>query len=268
MKLKSTYQKILSDTITPVSIYLKIRDHFPGSLLLESSDYHTNNNSFSYICMNPIASFKLENELITIEKQDQKDQQIKLTDQEDLNRELKKFRDSFEIEKYDFKFTTNALFGYTAYDAIRYFENVDIKKRKDNIQIRDLYYAVYQNIIVINHFNNEAYIFNHSADDINLISEINHIISSQTHSTFHFDYDENITSNFTDDEFKLNVSEVKKHCKRGDVFQMVLSRRFEQKFKGDEFNVYRALRSINPSPYLFYFDYTDFKIFGSSPKHN
>ncbi|MGO3238762.1 MAG: anthranilate synthase component I family protein [Psychroflexus halocasei] len=266
MKLKSTYQKILSDTITPVSIYLKIRDHFPGSLLLESSDYHTNNNSFSYICMNPIASFKLENELITIEKQDQKDQQIKLTDQEDLNRELKKFRDSFEIEKYDFKFTTNALFGYTAYDAIRYFENVDIKKRKDNIQIPDLYYAVYQNIIVINHFNNEAYIFNHSADDINLISEINHIISSQTHSTFHFDYDENITSNFTDDEFKLNVSEVKKHCKRGDVFQMVLSRRFEQKFKGDEFNVYRALRSINPSPYLFYFDYTDFKIFGSSPE--
>lgn len=130
MKLKSTYQKILSDTITPVSIYLKIRDHFPGSLLLESSDYHTNNNSFSYICMNPIASFKLENELITIEKQDQKDQQIKLTDQEDLNRELKKFRDSFEIEKYDFKFTTNALFGYTAYDAIRYFENVDIKKEK------------------------------------------------------------------------------------------------------------------------------------------
>lgn len=266
MKLKSTYQKILSDTITPVSIYLKIRDQYPGSLLLESSDYHTNNNSFSYICMNPIASFKLENELITIEKQDQKDQQIKLTDQEDLNRELKKFRDSFEIEKYDFKFTTNALFGYTAYDAIRYFENVDIKKRKDNIQIPDLYYAVYQNIIVINHFNNEAYIFNHSADDINLISEINHIISSQTHSTFHFDYDENITSNFTDDEFKLNVSEVKKHCKRGDVFQMVLSRRFEQKFKGDEFNVYRALRSINPSPYLFYFDYTDFKIFGSSPE--
>ncbi|SDZ87352.1 anthranilate synthase component I family protein [Psychroflexus halocasei] len=266
MKLKSTYHKILSDTITPVSIYLKIRDQYPGSLLLESSDYHTNNNSFSYICMNPIASFKLENELITIEKQDQKDQQIKLTDQEDLNRELKKFRDSFEIEKFDFKFTTNALFGYTAYDAIRYFENVDIKKRKDNIQIPDLYYAVYQNIIVINHFNNEAYIFNHSADDINLIPEINHIISSQTHSIFHFDYDENITSNFTDDEFKLNVSEAKKHCQRGDIFQMVLSRRFEQKFKGDEFNVYRTLRSINPSPYLFYFDYTDFKIFGSSPE--
>ncbi|MGO2101426.1 MAG: anthranilate synthase component I family protein [Psychroflexus halocasei] len=266
MKLKSTYQKIISDTITPVSIYLKIRDHFPGSLLLESSDYHTNNNSFSYICMNPIASFKLENELITIEKQDQKDQQIKLTDQEDLNRELKKFRDSFETEKFDFKFTTNALFGYTAYDAVRYYENVDIKKRKDNIQIPDLYYAVYQNIIVINHYNNEAYIFNHSQDDSDKTSEINHLILNQTYSTYSFDYDENTRSNFSDDEYKQIVKEAKSHCQRGDVFQMVLSRRFSQEFTGDEFNVYRALRSINPSPYLFYFDYTDFKIFGSSPE--
>ena len=57
-----------------------------------------------------------------------------------------------------------------------------------------------------------------------------------------------------------------KHCKRGDVFQVVLSREFQRKFKGDEFNVYRALRAVNPSPYLFYFDYGDFKLFGSSPE--
>lgn len=266
MKLKSTYQKILSDTITPVSIYLKIRDHFPNSILLESSDYHTNNNSFSYICMNPIASFKLENELITIEKQDQKDQQIQLTDKEDLNLELKKFRDSFKTEKFDFKFTTNALFGYTAYDTIRYFENVDIKKRKDNIQIPDVYYTVYQNIIVINHYNNEAYIFNHSVNGSNYISEINHLILNQTYSTYSFDFDENVNSNLTDEEYKDIVRAAKQHCQRGDVFQMVLSRQFNQRFKGDDFNVYRALRSINPSPYLFYFDYTDFKIFGSSPE--
>lgn len=266
MKLKSTYQKIISDTITPVSIYLKIRDHFPNSILLESSDYHTNNNSFSYICMNPIASFKLENDLITVEKKGQKDEVIQLKHKENLNLELKKFRDSFETEKFDFKFTTNALFGYTAYDAVRYYENVDIKKRKDNIQIPDLYYAVYQNIIVINHYNNEAYIFNHSQDDSDKTSEINHLILNQTYSTYSFDYDENTRSNFSDDEYKQIVKEAKSHCQRGDVFQMVLSRRFSQEFTGDEFNVYRALRSINPSPYLFYFDYTDFKIFGSSPE--
>lgn len=266
MKLKSTYQKIISDTITPVSIYLKIRDHFPNSILLESSDYHTSNNSFSYICMNPIASFKLENDLITVEKKGQKDEVIQLKHKENLNLELKKFRDSFETEKFDFKFTTNALFGYTAYDAVRYYENVDIKKRKDNIQIPDLYYAVYQNIIVINHYNNEAYIFNHSQDDSDKTSEINHLILNQTYSTYSFDYDENTSSNFSDDEYKQIVKEAKNHCQRGDVFQMVLSRRFSQEFTGDEFNVYRALRSINPSPYLFYFDYTDFKIFGSSPE--
>lgn len=266
MKLKSTYQKIISDTITPVSIYLKIRDHFPNSILLESSDYHTSNNSFSYICMNPIASFKLENDLITVEKKGQKGEVIQLKHKENLNLELKKFRDSFETEKFDFKFTTNALFGYTAYDAVRYYENVDIKKRKDNIQIPDLYYAVYQNIIVINHYNNEAYIFNHSQDDSDKTSEINHLILNQTYSTYSFDYDENTSSNFSDDEYKQIVKEAKSHCQRGDVFQMVLSRRFSQEFTGDEFNVYRALRSINPSPYLFYFDYTDFKIFGSSPE--
>ncbi|MDN6280964.1 MAG: anthranilate synthase component I family protein [Psychroflexus sp.] len=266
MKLKSTYQKILSDTITPVSIYLKIRDHFPNSILLESSDYHTNDNSFSYICMNPIASFKLENEHITIEKKNQKSKVLELSQKEDLNLELKKFRDSFETQKFDFKFTTNALFGYTAYDSIRFFEDVKIGKRKDNIRIPDMYYAVYQNIIIINHYNNEAYIFNHSADDSNYISQIHHIIKNQTYATFNFDCDNDVISNLTDEEYKQKVIEVKQHCQRGDVFQMVLSRRFHQKFEGDEFNVYRALRSINPSPYLFYFDYTDFKIFGSSPE--
>lgn len=62
------------------------------------------------------------------------------------------------------------------------------------------------------------------------------------------------------------MKKAKEHCFRGDVFQLVLSRRFFQNFKGDEFNVYRTLRSINPSPYLFFFDYGDFKIFGSSPE--
>ena len=56
------------------------------------------------------------------------------------------------------------------------------------------------------------------------------------------------------------------HCKRGDIFQIVPSRRFSQSFKGDDFNVYRALRSINPSPYLFYFDFSSFRVFGSSPE--
>jgi len=265
MKLNTTYKTILSDTITPVSVYLKLRDQFPNALLLESSDYHANDNSFSYICCNPIASFKVENEIITTEINHQTST-YEISDKEDVITKLQQFTDQFSVEDQDFNFITNGLFGYTAYDAVRYFENVNIKKRAENFSIPDIYYAVYQTVIAINHFNNTAYIFNHSADGTNYISEIEQIISAQTHATFNFNCVGKPKSNLTNDDYKKMVDQAKAHCQRGDVFQLVLSRRFQQEFNGDEFNVYRALRSVNPSPYLFYFDYGDFKIFGSSPE--
>ncbi len=265
MKLKTTYKELLSDTITPVSIYLKLRDRYPNSMLLESSDYHANDNSFSYICCNPIASFKVENEIITTEIMGETQQQpIKL--KTDVVKHLHEFTEGFEVESNPFNFTTSGLFGYTAYDAVRYFEDVSITKRSDNFNIPDLYYAVYQTIIAINHFNNTAYLFNHSADGSNYLDEIEQVISAQPHANFSFKRDGKAKSNITDQEYKSLVNKAKQHCQRGDVFQLVLSKRFEQPFNGDEFNVYRALRSVNPSPYLFYFDFGDFKIFGSSPE--
>jgi anthranilate synthase component 1 len=158
------------------------------------------------------------------------------------------------------------LFGYISYDAVRYFEKVTVAKKDNSISIPDVYYAVYQNIIAINHFKNEAYIFCHSLEGENNISEIEQLLQSRNIASYKFSKEGEGFSNLTDAEFKHNVSLAKKHCFRGDVFQLVLSRRFTQGFKGDEFNVYRALRSINPSPYLFFFDYGDFKIFGSSPE--
>lgn len=265
MKLKTTYKELLSDTITPVSIYLKLRDRYPNSMLLESSDYHANDNSFSYICCNPIASFKVENEIITTEIMGETQQQpIKL--KTDVVKHLHEFTEGFEVESNPFNFTTSGLFGYTAYDAVRYFEDVSVTKRPDNFNIPDLYYAVYQTIIAINHFNNTAYLFNHSADGSNYLDEIEQVISAQPHANFSFNRDGTAKSNITDQEYKSLVNKAKQHCQRGDVFQLVLSKRFEQPFNGDEFNVYRALRSVNPSPYLFYFDFGDFKIFGSSPE--
>ena len=74
------------------------------------------------------------------------------------------------------------------------------------------------------------------------------------------------SSSLTDEEHKENIRKGIRHCLRGDVFQIVLSRRFIQKYEGDDFKLYRALRSINPSPYLFYFDFGGFRIFGSSPE--
>jgi anthranilate synthase component 1 len=264
--LQTKYKKLLSDTITPVSIYLKLRDVFPNSLLLESSDYHANNNSFSYICCNPIASIKVENEKLTQKYPDGTEQVQQIDHQTKLVEKIQDFTQLFETEELDFKFIHNGLFGFTCYDAVRYFESVTITKRKEGLHLPDMYYAVYQNIIAINHFNNEAYIFNHSYNGSSALEQIVGLIANQQVNSFHFRLKNESFSNLTDEQYLQNVAKAMEHCQRGDVFQLVLSRRFSQAFQGDEFNVYRALRSVNPSPYLFYFDYGDFIIFGSSPE--
>ena len=266
--LYTHHKKILADTITPVSVYLKIRDKFPNSILLESSDYHANDNSFSYICCNPIASIKIENEVI-----EQTFPNGSITTQDIVNNmgvpeALHNFTQRFKVSsKEKFKFINNGVFGYMAYDAVRYFEDINITKKEDSITIPDIYYAVYQNIIAINHFKNEAYIFAHCYNEAdNNIADILQLINVKNFAAYNFERNGVTTSNLTDQEYKDYVNIAKKHCGRGDVFQLVLSKRFSQEFKGDEFNVYRALRSVNPSPYLFYFDYGNFKIFGSSPE--
>ena len=263
---KTTFKKILADTITPVSVYLKIRDKFANSLLLESSDYHANDNSFSYICCNPIASIKITNETIYKTFPDGTSNTIAITKNSNIPKIIEEFASQFQSENNDFKFINNGLFGYISYDAVRYFENIEINKKDNDLQIPDIYYAVYQNIIAINHFKNEAFIFSHSITESNNIATIENLLQNKSFASYSFSKTGDKNSNLTDSEFIDNVKLAKKHCFRGDVFQLVLSRRFSQGFKGDEFNVYRALRSINPSPYLFYFDYGDFKIMGSSPE--
>ncbi len=264
--LHTHFKQILADTVTPVSIYLKIRDKFPNSILLESSDYHTADNSFSYICCNPIASIKIENNRIFKTFPDGSSQQTIISAAVAIPKEIEEFATQFKPQKTDFKFINNGLFGYTSYDALQYFEKIKIDKKATDLAIPELYYAVYQNIIAINHFKNEAYIFCHSIDDSNNIREIEQLLQTKTFASYSFTKEGNSVSNLTDAEFKANVALAKKHCHRGNVFQLVLSRRFSQAFKGDEFNVYRALCNINPSPYLFFFDYGNFKIFGSSPE--
>ena len=265
-KFKTTYKKILADTITPVSVYLKIRDKFANSLLLESSDYRANDNSFSYICCNPIASIKIENETIYKTFPDGTSNEIAIDKNSNIPKTIEEFANLFQSENNDFKFIYNGLFGYISYDAVRYFENIEINKKDTDLQIPDIYYAIYQNIIAINHFKNEAFIFCHSITESNNIETIENLLQNKSFASYSFSKTGNKNSNLTNSEFIDNVKLAKKHCFRGDVFQLVLSRRFSQGFKGDEFNVYRALRSINPSPYLFYFDYGDFKIMGSSPE--
>jgi len=269
-KLHTKHKKLLADTFTPVGIYLNLRDKFYNSILLESSDYHGNENSFSFICCKPIASFKVENETIIENLPEGKQNKIKITDSVSVPDAIKSFSEKFEAEKSDLKFISNGLFGFTTYDSVRYFENVKLNLNwKEEKQIPDIIYCVYQYVIAINHFKNEAYIFEHSCDGVEnnfSLEQLESLISNRNVAQFKFSLNGGEDSNLTDKQYSEMVVRGKEECKRGNLFQIVLSREFMQKFKGDEFNVYRSLRSINPSPYLFYFDYGDFKIFGSSPE--
>ena len=265
-KLKTSSKRLLADTITPVSVYLRLRDRFPNSLLLESSDYHANDNSFSYICCNPIASIEVGNGIIKQQFPDGKSEEITITEDTNVVGVLDAFAKAFSSTKTAHKFINNGLFGYLSYDSVQYFEDLKISKKEEDLNIPDIYYAVYQNIIAINHFNNEAHIFCHNTSGESNIEEIEQLLKSKNFAEYKFARNNELTSNITDEDYKALVDTCKKHCQRGDVFQIVPSKRFSQQFTGDEFNVYRALRSVNPSPYLFYFDYGDYKIFGSSPE--
>ena len=264
-KLTCNHKKILSDTLTPVSIYLKIRDEFPHSLLLESSDYDAKSNNFSYICCNPIASISVIGGKIKYKYPDGSNQEKKIRPGDSIPSLVQSFSEEFESEKFPFKFIHNGLFGFVSHESVGHFDSISLKK-KNKFDIPDLYYAIYKNIIAISIFNHESHIFSNSFDQKNNISEIEKIIKRENIATYYFKKKGKKSSNLTDNEFIEMVKKGKKHCFRGDVFQLVLSRRFSQEFIGDEFNVYRALRSINPSPYLFFFDYGNFKIFGSSPE--
>ena len=265
IQFKTTSTTRISDTVTPVGLYLRFRDKYANTLLLESSDYHSKEESFSFICIAPMVTMKVEDARFTVSHKG-----VQVAD----NQVDKNFYELFDVFQKSIALdcpkelkSFNGLYGYTTFDSVQYFENIRFKNKKAPSAIPEMQYSFYRFIIAINHFNDEmTLIENMEEDGTSRISEIETIIDVQSFNTHKFEIVGAETSNCTNDDFKEYVAKAKAHCKRGDVFQLVLSRQFQQEFKGDEFNVYRALRSINPSPYLFYFDYGNFKLMGSSPE--
>ncbi|WP_395045110.1 anthranilate synthase component I family protein [Flavobacterium sp.] len=261
---KTQVVKTLSDTHTPVGLYLKIRDKYSNSFLLESSDYKSKENSYSYICFDSIASFIVDNEQTTTSFPD-KSTNIQATNSIIVCDKLNAFVKMFSATELNLGFETIGLFGYTSYDAIPLFENISFNNKTFDLPL--IQYHLFKYMIVFNHFNNELfYIEQLQENEVSQLDIIQDIVNNRSVSKYKFSLVSEETSNFTDEDFLKTIKKGQDHCFSGDVFQIVLSRKYKQSFNGDEFNVYRALRSINPSPYLFYFDYGNFKIFGSSPE--
>ncbi|SDG88090.1 anthranilate synthase component I family protein [Mucilaginibacter sp. P19] len=268
-KITTTYKKLLADTTTPVSIYLRLRDVFPNSLLLESSDYHSRENSTSYICCEPLSGIVLNNGILKKQYPDGS-QEVHEAGTFDLIEQLNNFTGSFETDSLPLKMITNGLFGYFTHEAVEHYETIKLKQSDDvTRQIPVMQYHIYRYIIAIDHFKNELYIFHNQPEGAPTnggIEKLEYLIKNKNFPEYSFKSNGDEKSNLTGDEFIAIVEKMKQHIYRGDVFQIVPSRAFSRTFLGDEFNVYRALRSINPSPYLFYFDFGDFRIFGSSPE--
>lgn len=265
--LKTISKEHLADTLTPVSLYLKLRDQFPYSVLLESSDYHGHESSYSFIGFLPLATFKVKDDSIyeTLPGQPETISQI---NDSSVSERLLNFTQAFQVVDQPDNVRLNGLFGYFAYDSVRYFETIDLKSPKlEQHNIPDVHFTFYKYVITINHFKNQLVIHENLLDgETSNLPNIEKLINDKNFASFPFALNGKESSNISDQEYMDMVSKGKYHCHRGDVFQIVLSRQFSQGYTGDDFNLYRALRSINPSPYLYYFDYGNYRILGSSPE--
>ena len=266
---------ILADLYTPVGVYMRLRDIYPQSALMESSDYHGTENSRSFIGVHPIASIAVGHGVVTAtypdgrveEKElpafgEGKGEKCKLA----ISKAFNDFIQAFHVEGEGSECC--GLYGFTTFNAVRYFENIPVKDTTmEKNDAPDIYYIMYKDIIVFDHFNNTMQLI--TLGEEAELDALMKAINKANVKPYDFHPVGETASTLTDEEHKANIRRCIQHCLRGDVFQIVVSRRFVQKYEGDDFKLYRALRSINPSPYLFYFDFGGFRIFGSSPEtHN
>ena len=265
-KYHTASRKILGDLITPVSAYLKVRDAYPQSALMESSDYHGGENAKSFIAVHPIGSVSIEHGVGVCKYPDGSVTETPINERFTSADLINQFIDSFNISGPESNYC--GLYGYTSFNAVRYFENIGVKdETQPTNDAPDLFYILYKDVIVFDHFRNELTIIemltDGEEDDLDVLERD---LNGRPYQTYDFHPVGDCWSTLTDDEHRENIRKGIAHCLRGDVFQIVLSRRFKQRYEGDDFKLYRALRSINPSPYLFYFDFGGFRIFGSSPE--
>ena len=256
-------QTILADLYTPVGVYMRLRDLYPQSALMESSDYHDRNNSRSFIGINPIASVAIGHGKATITLPDRSTLHQQLSAEFGSAQAIHALIDRIKVTGEDAHYC--GLYGYTSFNAVRYFENIDVKdETMEKNDAPDMLYTLFRDIIVFDHFNNKLTIVSLGTEDD--VTALYKAMNKANVQAYDFHPIGDVSSTLTDEEHKANIRRGIQHCMRGDVFQIVLSRRFIQRYEGDDFKLYRALRSINPSPYLFYFDMGGFRIFGSSPE--
>ena len=251
------------DLHTPVSAYLRLRDASPRSILMESSDFHTGRDSRSFIALEPLAEVGVAHGLGFQALPDGTRVEKSVSAAYPVDRLIRDFMDSFQLDNKNV-----SLWGFTTFNATRYFENIPVKDetRAEN-DAPDLLYILFRFTLEFDHFRNVLTLHELVPEGGEPESaRVERLLGRAGVNLYDFRPVGEVSSPITDEQHRENVRRGVAHCRRGDVFQVVLSRRFVQHYEGDDFQLYRALRSINPSPYLFYMDFGGYRILGSSPE--
>ncbi len=268
------YEVITADMLTPVLAYLKIRNEGEQSFLLESVEGTKQLARYSFIGKNPVSIISNKGMKIEISINGTKTNiQQNLFDY--LKETLKKYKQPQIEELPDF---TGGIVGYIGYENICLIEKV-VNVKENKIGTPDSILGIYKTILAFDHYKHQIILISNVLIDENsnlnyeynlALTEINNIkkeLRKPIEYSSGFQLCKTTKEHISDTELKEQILLSKNNICEGDIFQIVLSKRFSAEYKGDLFNVYRALRVINPSPYMYYLEFNnDFTIVGTSPE--
>lgn len=260
MNIHSKISEFNADSYTPVSLYMSLRNKHRKACLLESNDYHSRQDSKSFIGLNPLIELKQLGTKLTIETKNDKEE-IQFSSITKHANQVQEILERFNFSHPD----ENGFYGRMSFEYTSEDESNIISSIGD-LEIPSLHLFAFQYVIEIDHFTNQGRIIENSINNAFQLTNTQELLNHIPHQELPFELIGNERSMFSDQQFSENVKKGIDHCKRGDVFQLVLSNAFEQSFFGDDFQVYRQLRRLNPSPYLFFFDFEEYRLFGSSPE--
>ena len=265
------FYEVLADYMTPIRMFQALRKEGTPCFMLESVENKDQWGRYSFIGINPKSEIKISGKELEVDgvKQEEK---FKMSYLSDL------------IEKYkspvmeDYPKLTGGLIGYFGYDMIRQVEKKLTNVPENDLKMPECHLCMYDEIIAFDHLANKAVIIQniHKGDNIKQkyeeLEDKAELILHKMERPVSLSKDRftpakaEVTSNLTKGQYEANVKKAKKYIKNGDIFQVVLSQRFEVETDVDPFDVYRCLRTLNPSPYLYLFDFIDYQVVGASPE--
>lgn len=265
------FYEILADHVTPIQVFMALRGAGTPSFMLESVENRDQWGRYSFIGVNPKKEIKMNGTEIEIDGKKQTVENHIAYLMEMVNG----YRSPVLADKPKL---TGGFIGYFGYDTIRFVEKKLTNVPEDDLHMPECHLCMYDEIIAFDHLTNRVIVIQnvHESDDLEtkyksleprakqMIERIDNF--RMVRKEHEVKNETKVVSNLTKEEYKSNVEKAKEYIRNGDIFQVVLSQRFEVESEADPFDVYRCLRTTNPSPYLYFFDFVDYQIAGASPE--